>query len=166
MPRVYVSIGSNLEREIWVPRGVALLRESFGAVRLSSVYETRAIGFSGADFFNLVAGFDVVDGPAEVAARLRDIEYRCGRERDSRRFAPRTLDIDMLLYGELVERTDSYRLPREELLNYAFMLGPLAEIAPAERHPLDGRSYAELWAALACDEPPLQVVELALGASA
>ena len=166
MPRAYVSIGSNLERETWVPRGVTLLGRAFGPLTLSRVHRTRAVGFEGEDFYNLVAGFDTDESPAAVVATLRDIEDRCGRQRAARRFAPRTLDIDLLLYGDLVEQTDDYRLPREELLEYAFMLGPLAEIAPDERHPVDGRRYAELWAAYERPHELLGEVDLALDAPA
>ena len=162
MARVYVSIGSNLERETWVPRGVQMLREAFGPLTLSRVYRTSPVGFDGEDFYNLVAAFDTDEPPGVVARRLRDIETRCGRGPHSRRFAPRTLDLDLVLYGGLVERADTYRLPREELLRYAFMLGPLAEIAPHERHPVDGRSYASLWAAFEGGSEALRPVELAL----
>lgn len=162
MPRVHVSVGSNLERERWTRRAVALLRERFGRLRISPVYESAAVGFEGDPFYNLVAGFDTALTPAEVAAALRDIEACCGRDPSSRRFAPRKLDLDFILYGALVERGADYRLPRPELLEYAFMLGPLADIAPDEQHPLDGRTYAQLWAAFDRDAAPIRPVELAL----
>ena len=162
MARVYVSVGSNLERETWMRRAVLLLRERFGVVRVSPVYESAAVGFDGDPFYNLVAGFETTLPPAEVAAALRRIEIMCGRDPSSRRFAPRRLDLDFILYDALVEQGEGYRLPRGELLRYAFMLGPLADLAPAERHPVDGRTYAELWAAFDRDAAPIRAVELAL----
>lgn len=162
MPKVYVSIGSNLEREISVPRGVALLREAWGTLQLSRVYESAAVGFEGDAFYNLVAGFETADSPRAVAQRLRAMEIACGRDHNSRRFAPRTLDLDLILYGNLVERCEHYRLPREELLRYAFMLGPMAELAPHECHPVNGLDYAALWAAFDQHESALRPVDLAL----
>ncbi len=161
MARVYVSIGSNVEREIWIRRAVTLLGERFGALLLSPVYESAAVGFEGDPFYNLVAGFDTGYTPAEVAAALRDIESACGRDRGSRRFAPRKLDLDFILYDSLVERGEDYRVPRPELLDYAFMLGPLADIAPDERHPIEGKTYGELWAAHDRAAAPLRRVALA-----
>lgn len=143
---VYVGIGSNIEPERHVPAGLKALEERFGALRRSRVYRTRAVGFDGDDFLNLVAAFETRESPGAVAAALRSIEEAAGRRRSGVRFASRTLDLDMLLYGDRVIRSDGLDVPRGEILEQAFVLGPLAELAPRMHHPELGVSFAELWA--------------------
>lgn len=146
MPRVWLSIGSNIDREHYIRGAVRALRERFGELRLSSVYETPAEGFDGAPFYNLVAGFDTELAPEQLYPLLRDIEDSHDRDRSGPKFSARTLDIDLLTYGDRVGNCCGKALPRDEILKYAFVLGPLAEVAPDERHPETGQRYAELWA--------------------
>lgn len=160
--RVWVSIGSNIDRERNIRTAVAALRAGFGALRLSRVYECPAVGFSGEAFYNLVAGFDTELSPAELSARLRAIENAQGRVRSGGKFSSRTLDIDLLSYGDQVLDRGEVHLPRDEILKYAFVLGPLAEVAPQERHPVDGRSYRELWDAFDKTGQPVTPVDLDL----
>ena len=102
MPRVFVSIGSNEDRERNVRRAVHELNATFDGLRLSDVYECDAVGFEGDPFFNLVAQFETTLAVDEVLDRLRAIEARCGRVRTSRRYGPRTMDIDILTYGDWI----------------------------------------------------------------
>jgi 2-amino-4-hydroxy-6-hydroxymethyldihydropteridine diphosphokinase len=155
MARVYVSIGSNIDRERSVRAGVADLRQAFGELQLSSVYESEAVGFDGDDFFNLVAGFDTDKPVEEVATELRQIEDRHGRVRTGPRFSSRTLDIDLLLYDDLVIEKQGLSLPRDEITKNAFVLWPLAEIAPDAVHPVLKRAYGELWEAFDKQKQPL-----------
>ncbi len=145
MPQVFVGIGSNVERDASIRAGVADLRAHYGELRLSSVYESEAVGFVGEAFYNLVAGFDTEEPIDTVADVLAAIEDRNGRRRGSGKFTPRTLDLDLLLYGDEVVTTARFHVPRDEILRYAFVLWPLAEIAPALRHPQTGESFAQLW---------------------
>ena len=145
MAVVFVSIGSNVDREMNIRSGVADLRHCYDRMRLSSVYDSEAVGFSGDNFYNLVAGFDTEESVAEVATRLRQIEDRHHRRRQTVRFSPRTLDIDLLLYDNLVLDIPGLKLPRDEILTSAFVLGPLAEIAGENYHPLEKRTYQDLW---------------------
>ncbi|HSN17909.1 MAG TPA: 2-amino-4-hydroxy-6-hydroxymethyldihydropteridine diphosphokinase [Gammaproteobacteria bacterium] len=144
MTKVYVALGSNVEPERHIAMAVQALRGRFGALTLSPIYRNQAIGFEGADFLNAVVGFDSALEVPELKAALDQIERDCGRQRGAARFAPRTLDLDLLLYGQRVDA--AAKLPRSEILKYNFMLKPLADIAAAERHPSTGKSYAEHWA--------------------
>ncbi len=162
MPRVYVGIGSNIEREANIRAAVRGLREQYGDLILSSVYESEALGFEGADFYNMVAAFDSAEPVAGIGDFLRRLELRQGRQRGGPRFASRTLDVDLLLYGDEVVEVGRIRLPRDEILECAFVLCPLAEIAGSERHPISGRSYAALWREFDKREQRLAPVPLAL----
>lgn len=153
MPRVYVSIGSNIEREKNIRGAVHALRNRFGTLLISSVYETTAVGFEGDPFYNLVLAFDTDLSPRAVADALREIETAHGRTRGEAHFAARTLDLDFLLYGDAVVREETLSLPRAEILKYAFVLGPLAEIAPDLRHPVSGETYARAWERLEKTHP-------------
>jgi 2-amino-4-hydroxy-6-hydroxymethyldihydropteridine diphosphokinase len=161
MPRVWISIGSNVERERHVPAALRQLAEQFGELVVSPVYEAQAVGFDGAPFFNLVVGVDT-DRPAEdLHAMMRVIEDRQGRVRSGASYSPRTLDLDVLSYGDQVTDAGGKHLPRGEITRYAFVLAPLADVAPQERHPELGRSYAELWADYrGADRDSLQRLEL------
>lgn len=162
MPRVYVSIGSNTEKDRHIRQGVQELAAHYAPLTLSTVYESRAIGFEGDDFYNLVVGFDTQDTPKQISTVLAGIEQRCGRVRNGVRFGPRTLDLDILLYGELVLHDGTYQLPRTEIDEYACVLRPLAEIAPNERHPETGITYRDMWRRFSDATQPLVPVDLAL----
>lgn len=155
MPRVYVSIGSNIDREKNIETAVRELDNSYGPLMLSTVYESEPAGFNGDNFLNLVAGFDT-DSPIEtVIARLRAIEKACGRERQDNDERSRTLDIDLLIYGDLSRHDDEVDIPREEIGHYAFVLLPLAQIAPEHRHPETGIPFSEMWSSFRGGEQQL-----------
>ncbi len=145
MPWVWVSIGSNIHREHNVRGAVAALTRRFGELTLSSVYETPSEGFDGDPFYNLVAGFATDLPPEQLHPALREIEDAFGRVRAGPKFSARTLDIDLLTYGDAVTDRGGKALPRDEIEKYAFVLGPLAEVAPEERHPVTGQSYRQMW---------------------
>ncbi len=144
---VWVSVGSNIEREKHVRAALRALRDRFGELTVSPVYETPAEGFEGDPFYNLVVGFDTDVPPARLHALLRQIEDANGRQRGAEKFSSRTLDIDALTYGDQVADAGGKHLPRDEITRYAFVLKPLADVAGSECHPELRRSYAELWEA-------------------
>lgn len=161
MARVFLSIGSNVDKDDNIRSGIALLREQFGKLELSPVYENAAVGFEGDSFYNLVAGFDTNAVITDVAAACRRIEERQGRDRSAPKFSSRTLDIDLLLYDDVVIEDGSMDVPRGEITRYAFVLKPLADIAPAVVHPVLGKRIDELWHAFE-GEREMQVVDLDL----
>lgn len=146
MPHVYVAAGSNIEPERNLALAAAALAEAFPGVRFSPAYRNRAAGFEGADFVNWVAGFDTSLGVHAVRERLQAIEALCGRPREAPKWGPRAMDLDILLYGDLVCEEPGFVLPRPDLLRRAYMLGPLADLAPGLVHPTAGATIGELWA--------------------
>ena len=145
MPTGYISIGSNIDREKHIPASIKALTEKFGALSLSSIYESEAMGFTGDAFYNLVAGFDSDLDIKEIVDQLRQIELDNGRNRECKKFSSRTLDLDLLVYGDVIINDGRIQIPRNEIERYAFVLEPLAEIAGHLRHPVSHIRYAELW---------------------
>jgi 2-amino-4-hydroxy-6-hydroxymethyldihydropteridine diphosphokinase len=145
MARIYISIGSNIEAEKHLRRAVAELTQLYGKLQLSSVYESEAVGFDGDNFLNMVVGLDTEEDVHQVVQTLRQIEDRHGRVRSGPRFSARTMDLDLLLYDALVLKENGFELPREEITQNAFVLWPLAEIAPDLIHPSEHQSMATLW---------------------
>ncbi|HTY48243.1 MAG TPA: 2-amino-4-hydroxy-6-hydroxymethyldihydropteridine diphosphokinase [Steroidobacteraceae bacterium] len=145
MPRVYVAAGSNIDPARNLARATALLEQRFGPLTRSPWYRNAAVGFAGDDFINFVVGFDTQLPVEEVVAGLREVELVCGRPRAAPKWAPRAMDLDILLYGDLVCERPGLALPRPDLLLRPYMLGPLADVAPDLRHPVAGASIAELW---------------------
>ncbi len=144
MARVYVSIGSNIERERNIAAALRRLEAAFGPLEQSSVYESDAVGFDSDPFYNLVVGFETGETPRAIQEVLHRIEADSGRIRTAS-LSARTLDLDLLLYDDLVSDADGVVLPRGDITQYAFVLAPLAEIAGSRRHPVSGVRFAELW---------------------
>lgn len=159
MARVFVSVGSNINKELNIQSAIVALQAEFGELIRSHVYQTEAVGFEGEDFYNLVIGFNTCRAPEEVAMVLRQIEQSHGRKRDKERFISRTLDLDLLLYDDLIMQHDGLQLPRDEITRYAFVLGPLAEIAGDFCHPQLRKPLKELWHYMSRNGEKLQVVE-------
>jgi len=146
MAQVYVSVGSNIDRVTNINAALQLLTARYGELQLSSVYESDAVGFDSEPFYNLVLGFATTQSPQQVQAGLHAIEDRSGRRRTGS-LSARTLDLDLLLYDDCVMAEGKLVLPRDDITRYAFVLGPLAEIAADAQHPVSGLRYADMWAA-------------------
>ena len=145
MPRVFVGIGSNIDRENNIRGAVRELAAQYGPLTLSPVYESKSVGFNGGNFYNLVAGFDTEESIEHIKEKLSHVESRFGRTRQENRFSARTLDLDLLLYDDIVRHDSQVNLPHPDIQRYAFVLRPLAYIAPDLRHPETGSAYAEMW---------------------
>jgi len=147
MTVVHVGVGSNVDRERNVRSGLASLAALFGPLRVSRVFESVAVGFAGDPFFNLVVSFETALPPDEVARLLRGIEFAHGRPARAVKLSPRTLDLDLLLFGDEIQFTECLHVPREDVTRFAYVLWPLAELDGELRHPVDRRTYREIWAA-------------------
>lgn len=161
MTRVYLSLGSNQEPHRHLQAALDELRTRFGPIDVSPVYRSASVGFDGADFVNLAVALDTELEPHALNDWLHALEDRHGRRRDGPRYSDRTLDVDIVLYGEhVINGPGHLQIPRPEL-KHAFVLRPLADIAPALRHPLSGITMAELWANFPTDREPLTLITLA-----
>ena len=158
--RVYVGLGSNVDRETRLRQAVEGLREVFGKIDLSPVYDSDAVGFDGFDFLNLVAGFDTALDAVRVVAAFHDIENRLGRDRSLPKFASRSIDLDILTYADRVMDLPGIKIPRPEILENAYVLKPLQDLASDTRHPETGETYAELWKKMAPTAPRLDLYPL------
>lgn len=147
MPRVYVAAGSNVDAPANLRRALDVVRAGCGPLTLSPVYANAAVGFEGDDFLNLVFAVDTALPLADVLEVLHRAETACGRPRNAPKWAPRAMDLDVLLYGDEVGEFPGAVLPRPDLVKRAYMLGPLAALAPEVVHPTLGRTIGELWAA-------------------
>jgi len=164
MAKAYLSLGSNLDPEDNLRSGIAALRERFGHVQLSPVYRARAVGFDGPDFLNAAAIIETDLDPQALNAWLHSLEDAHGRDRSGPRFSDRTLDIDIVLFDDrILEGAGNLRIPRPEL-KHAFVLKPLADIAPDTREPRSGKTLGELWASHPDRaQPPLTVTAFRTG---
>ncbi len=149
MAIAYLSLGSNIDAERNLHSAVKALRSQFGDVLLSPIYQTTAVGFDGDDFLNAAARLETGLEPAALDAWLHALEDSHGRRRDVPRFSSRPLDIDLLLYDNLVLKgRGNLELPRPELAEQAFVLRPMLDIAPQCVHPTIGRTLREIWASM------------------
>lgn len=164
MTDVYVAAGSNVEPEKYLERAIRALAAAYGPLTLSPAYKNQAVGFTGDDFINLVVGFRTEDDVARVRQQLQKIEAACDRPPDAPKWAPRTMDLDILLFGDLISDEPGLKIPRPDLIKRPYMLKPIADIAPDVRHPVSGKTMRELWESSAGDAHSMVEVFLDSGA--
>jgi 2-amino-4-hydroxy-6-hydroxymethyldihydropteridine diphosphokinase len=145
MSAVYLGFGSNVNVEENIRAGVSALQQAFGRLALSPVYRSAAVGFAGDDFINLAARIETDMQPLELKEFLNALEDRHGRRRDLPKFSDRTLDIDILMYDDLYLNCPALVLPRPEILEYAHVLRPLADLAPDLVHPVTLKRLGDHW---------------------
>ncbi|MDQ2641106.1 MAG: 2-amino-4-hydroxy-6-hydroxymethyldihydropteridine diphosphokinase [Pseudomonadota bacterium] len=162
MTLAYISGGSNLEPEKNLLIASRALKARHPGARFSRCYRNRAVGFDGPDFINFVVELPVAGNPALLKGELKCVETLCGRKPDAPKWAPREMDLDILLFGEVMQDEPGLVLPRPDMLRWGFMLGPLAELAPDLLHPATGRRMIDLWRDIASASHPLLPVEMDL----
>jgi 2-amino-4-hydroxy-6-hydroxymethyldihydropteridine diphosphokinase len=141
----YVAAGSNVRPRESLRRAVATLAREFPGLTVSRAWSNAAVGFDGDDFINLVVKFPSDLSIGSLLERLKAIERTQGREPGAPKWGPRTLDLDLLLYGDLAGRYAGATLPHPDIATRAWVLGPLAELAPALAHPASGMLIGEMW---------------------
>lgn len=158
MAVLLISVGSNIERDLHTRAARTALEQVFSQVTVSRVFESESVGFKGSPFYNWVARARTDKTIADVCRTLKEIERENGRKHTDKKFSPRTLDLDLLTYDQQVTN-EPVILPREEILYNAFVLQPLAELVPEERHPVVDRSYKALWQAFDKSSQKLYPIE-------
>ena len=156
---ILISLGSNVDRQQHTQKGIIALAQRLTGITLSSTYESEAVGFAGAPFYNLVMSAYTDMDIAQVCRFFKDIEHANGRLRTDIKFAPRTLDIDLLTFDDTI-CVEPVVLPRPEIDYHAFVLQPLAELVPEMIHPSNGQSYAKLWTEFDRPEQKLWTVDI------
>ena len=149
MPEVAVSLGANIDRESNIRAAMSGLIAFYPGALFSPVFESKAVGFEGPDFFNLAGIFYSDLEAPDLVTQLREIEAKLGRTRDGSVMGSREMDIDLLLYGDQILYAQGIDVPRHEILECAHVLKPLSLIWPDQRHPVNGLTYSELWRAMA-----------------
>ena len=159
MARVAVSIGSNLERERNVKDALVALGKIFGVLSRSPVYESVAYGFDGPPFYNLVVIFYTLLDVRAVRVKIQAIENQQGRRVGDNRSGSRSLDLDLLLYGDAIFHDQELDVPRREIFDHSYILKPLADLLPSMAHPVTGESFANIWLRLGSNQEMLSVVD-------
>jgi len=143
MSIVHLNIGSNQNRRTNIRLAIKALEQYFSNIVLSSLFESPSEGFKGNDFYNVGVNITTAKTSNEVVDILHDIENSLGRDRSLTKFSSRIIDLDLVLYGGIID--EALNVPRKDILKYAFVLAPLAELNPEAIHPLEGTSYQNLW---------------------
>ncbi len=146
MTTCYVSVGSNIDKEKNIEAGLKSLRETFGELTISPIYETVSIGFEGDNFFNLVVGFESNLSAYAIFEKLRELEFKHGRLANSQKLSSRTLDLDLLLFDNAIIDDGVLQIPRVDIEKYHFVLQPLVDVAPNLIHPILKKTYSEILA--------------------
>lgn len=158
MARIYLGLGSNILPAENLSLGVRELRRRYGDIQASSVYRSKAVGFEGDDFLNLVVGLRSDESPIEVCNEIDRLHKLAGRNRGDDKWSSRSLDVDLLLYDDLVCDEPPVRVPRSDVLEYSFVLRPMAELAPELVHPVTGKTLLTHWQEFDADAQPLEFV--------
>jgi 2-amino-4-hydroxy-6-hydroxymethyldihydropteridine diphosphokinase len=145
MATVFLGLGSNVEPHQNLRLAISELQRRYGPLDISSVYENAAVGFEGSNFLNLVVRLNSDESPADMHSQIESIHDMAGRDRSKVKYISRPLDIDLLLYDDLVLDEPPITLPRGDVLEYSFVLRPLQELDPELVHPVTGLTMTEHW---------------------
>ncbi|WP_213607599.1 2-amino-4-hydroxy-6-hydroxymethyldihydropteridine diphosphokinase [Pseudoalteromonas sp.] len=158
MAQIYISLGSNINKAEHIRRALVALNQHFENTVHSSVFESEAVGFAGNNFYNSVLAATTDMALTDVCVLLKKIERDNGRTANDKKFSPRTLDLDLLFYDDVICESPA-QLPRDEITKNAFVLQPLAEVAPDFYHPVAKQTIAQIWNAYNNPQQKLWKVE-------
>ena len=144
MTDIYIGVGSNTDPTTHIAQALARMQAKLGPLNISETYRNAAVGFAGEDFLNLVVGFQSDHDLATVVRDLLEIELLVGKDFSTPKLSSQIIDLDLLLFGDLVLRTDRLEIPRPETLTESYCLKPLAELCPDRVHPTAGKTFAAL----------------------
>ena len=162
MATVFLGIGSNESPEENLRLAIRELGNRYGHLDLSPIYKSASVGFDGPDFLNLVARFESDVSVFSICAEIELIHNLAGRKRGSDKWGSRPLDIDVLLYNDLILDERPVHVPRDDILEYSFVLRPIAELAPSQVHPVTGRTMLEHWQEFDAASHPLEEIDVIL----
>ena len=160
MTKVHVGVGSNINPKKNLRLAIQKLQERFGALNISPVYKSNSVGFVGEDFLNLVIGFVTYESIENVLKIIETLHQLSGRKRTREKFLSRALDIDLLLYGNLIYKSELVTIPRPDILEYSFVLKPLSVVAPDLIHPLTKKTIQEHWQIMKKKKNSLEMIDL------
>lgn len=149
MANIHINIGSNQNREENIATAIDMLRFNFSQLEISDIFESPAQGFEGDDFLNLGVNATTDLNIEDTKKVLKNIEDKIGRDRNQPKFSARTIDLDLVLYDSVIDESEN--LPRDDILKYAFVLAPLAQLSATAIHPLENCTYQSLWQAFQTD---------------
>jgi 2-amino-4-hydroxy-6-hydroxymethyldihydropteridine diphosphokinase len=159
MVTAYLNLGSNQNRAQNLRSAITDLNKQFRLLAVSPAYESEAVGFEGDSFYNLCVAIETELSPQQINNVLHQIEDQHGRDRSQPKFSGRTLDIDLILYDDLIINEGKLKLPREDILKYAFVLKPLVDIAANQVHPQLKQSFQSLWDSFDQETQPIVRLE-------
>jgi len=143
MSFLHINIGSNQDRRKNIRLALDKLESKFKKITVSSLFDSPSEGFDGSNFYNIGVNVETQNNIHEVVDILHHIENSLGRDRSLSKFSSRIIDLDLVLYDDVID--DTLNVPRRDILKYAFVLAPLAELDPNGLHPQKGVSYLNLW---------------------
>lgn len=162
MHTAYLGLGSNIDADRNIASAIACLRKTFHKIGFSPFYRCKPHGFEGEDFINGVARVQTDMAPLELKTWLIELENQHDRDRETPRYSSRTLDVDILLYDDLFLLSPQLEIPREEILQAAYVLRPLADLAPGLMHPVKRQTILDLWEAFTGDKTGLRPIDFSL----
>ena len=143
MAKIHINIGSNQDRETNILTAIDMLHLNFTDIEISDIFESPAQGFDGDDFYNIGINATTNISAQDTGGVLKNIEEKIGRDRTQPKFSSRNIDLDLVFYDDLID--DDLNLPRDDILQYAFVLAPLVQLNHQMIHPLENKSFAKLW---------------------
>jgi len=149
MANIHINIGSNQNREENIAIAIDMLRFNFSDIEISDIYDSPAQGFKGDNFYNIGVNATTNLSVYDASSALKNIEDKIGRDRNQPKFSSREIDLDLVLYDDVIDQEAN--LPRDDILKYAFVLAPLAQLNAELMHPVKQQTYQALWQSFQSD---------------